>query len=435
MNKMNQIYQKTLIIILLFAVNVAVAQVPAPSKKQDKGIVLMGGVAHIGTGEIVENSAIAFVNGKIVFVGKADEAGSYSNFKKIDVSGKQVYPGMILLASQVGLGEIGAVRATQDASEIGVLNPSVRSIIAYNTDSEVIPVLRSNGVTLAQVSPRGATISGSSSVVNLDAWNWEDAAVKTDDGIWMSWPTMYSYSGRGNSRKMERSKTYDANVQKLESLFVEAKTYKGKPANSKLESMKGLFDGSQTLYVSADFPKTIIASVSFAKKMGVQKVVLNGADEDALLVADFLKQNDVSVILAHIHRTPKRKDSFTRKPFELAADFKNAGIIAAVTYASASGSMNLPFVAGQCVSYGLTKEEALQTVTLNAAKIAGIDEIAGSIEVGKDANIVVSEDDMLDIRTNKIIYSYISGRTLNLDNKHKRLYRKFSDKYGHEIVE
>ena len=119
----------------------------------------------------------------------------------------------------------------------------------------------------------------------------------------------------------------------------------------------------------------------------------------------------------------------------MAADFKNAGITAAVTYAGASGSMNLPFVAGQCVPYGLTKQEALQTVTLNAAKIAGIDETTGSIEVGKDANIVVSEGDMLDIRSNKIIYSFISGRILNLDNKHKRLYRKFSDKYGHEIVE
>jgi imidazolonepropionase-like amidohydrolase len=119
----------------------------------------------------------------------------------------------------------------------------------------------------------------------------------------------------------------------------------------------------------------------------------------------------------------------------LAAGFKNAGITAAVTYSGGSGSMNLPFVAGQCVAYGLNKEEALQTVTLNPARILGIDSTTGSIEVGKDANIVVSEGDMLDIRTNKINYSYISGRSINLDNKHKRLYRKFSEKYGQVVVE
>jgi len=432
---MKNLFQNILIIIFLVAVNLSAAQVPSPSKKQEKGILLTGGTAHTGTGEVIENSAIAFQYGKIVFVGKESDAGTYSAFEKIDISGKQVYPGMILLASQIGLGEIGAVRATQDGSEIGTLNPSVRTIIAYNTDSEVIPVLRSNGVTLAQIRPGGAMISGSSSVVNLDAWNWEDAAVKTDEGIWMSWPSIYSYSGRGNNRKMEKSKTYDASVQKLERLFGEAKVYNGKPVNSKLAALQGLFNGSQTLYISTSTPQTIIESISFAKKMGIQRVVLNGADEDALLVADFLKKNDIPVILAHIHRTPKRKDSYTRKPFELAADFKSAGITAAITYRSSHGSMNLPFVAGQCVPYGLTKEEALQTVTLNAARVAGIENIAGSIEVGKNANIVVSEGDLLDIITNKIIYSFISGRSINLDNKHKRLYKKFSEKYGHEVVD
>lgn len=432
---MKRLFQNSILLVLVIVVHFAGAQVPSPSEKQEKGILLSGATAHLGTGEVIDNAAIAFENGKIVFVGAANTASAYSSFENFDITGKHVYPGMILLGSQLGLGEIGAVRATQDGSEVGILNPSVRSIVAYNTDSEIIPVLRSNGITFAQIRPGGATISGSSSVVNLDAWNWEDAVEKVDEGIWLNWPSMYSYSGRGNSRKMEKSKTYDATVQKLDALFKEAKVYKGEPMNSKLEALQGLFDGSQTLYISASYSKAIIESISFAKEMGVERIVLNGADEDALMVADFLKQNNVSVILAHIHRTPKRKDSFTRKPFELAADFKEAGITAAVTYSGASGSMNLPFVAGQCVPYGLTKEEALQTVTLNAAKILGVDKSSGSLEIGKDANIVVSEGDLLDIRTNKIIYSFISGRKLNLDNKHKKLYRKFSEKYGHEIEE
>ncbi len=421
--------------IFLLVINEGYGQVPAPSTTQEKGIVLLGATAHLGTGEVIENSAIAFENGKIVFVGKSADTDNFSGLEQIDVTGKHVYPALILLASQVGLGEIGAVRASQDRSETGTLNPSVRSIVAYNTDSEIIPVLRSNGVSLAQVRPSGGTISGSSSIVNLDAWNWEDAAIKTDEGIWLNWPSYYSISGRGNNRKIEKSKTYTEQVQKLTKLFTDAKAYDGEPVNSKLTSMKGLFDGNQTLYISTNYTKAIIESISFAKTMGVQNVVLSGADEDALMLSEFLKENDVSVILAHIHRNPKRKDSYTRKPFELAAEFKKAGIMTAVTYSGASGSMNLPFVAGQCVPYGLSKEEALQTITINAAKIAGIDDVTGSLEIGKDANIIVSEGDLLDIKTNKIIYSFISGRTLNLDNKHKRLYRKFSNKYGHQIVD
>ena len=433
---MKNLVQNIVIAILTLLLNVATAQVPSPSEKQEKGMVLLGGTAHLGTGEVIENSAIAFEEGKIKYVGKSSEIGTdYSGFEKIDVSGKQVYPGLILMASQVGLVEIGAVRATQDGSETGTLNPSVRSLIAYNTDSELIPVLRSNGIVLAQIRPDGGIISGSSSVVNFDAWNWEDAAVKTDEGIWLNWPQMYSYSGRGNSRKMEKSKTYNENVLKLKSLFAEAKVYKGEPVNLKLDALKGLFDGSQTLYISTNILKTIIESISFAKKAGVQKVVLAGADEDALLLSPFLKENNVSVILAHVHRTPKRKDSFTRAPYELAARFKEAGITVALVYRNASGSMNLPFVAGQCVPFGLSKEEALQCITLNPAKILGIEKQAGSLEVGKDAHIVVSDGDLLDIRTNKVTHSFISGRPIILDNKHKRLYRKFSNKYGHEIIE
>jgi imidazolonepropionase-like amidohydrolase len=224
-------------------------------------------------------------------------------------------------------------------------------------------------------------------------------------------------------------------VQTLEKIFQEARVYKGVPANSKLKPMKGLFDGSKTLYISTGYVKTIIESIKFAQRMGVKRIVLAKADEDALLIKDFLRENRISVILNHIHRLPKRKDSFTRGPFALAADFKRAGISAAITYYGATGSMNLPFAGGQCVPYGLTKEEVLQAMTLIPAKILGIDNRAGSLKVNKDAHIIVSKGDLLDIKTNKVTYAYINGRAVNLDNKHKRLYRKFSTKYGQKIIE
>ncbi len=414
----------------------ALAQVPAPAPAQDHGIVLIGGTAHIGTGEVIENSAIAFDKGKITFAGKAENLGTqFSNYEKIDATGKEVYPGLILMASQLGLSEIDGVNATVDSRETGELNPSVRSTIAFNTESEQIPVARSNGILLAQIIPQGGMISGLSSVMNLDAWNFEDAIYKADEGLWLSWPSYYSRRGYGENSTMEENKSYAENVQKLESIFSEARVYKGTPANSKLAAMQGLFDGSLVLYIQADYVKTIIESISFAKKMGVKKIVLSGADEDALMVKDFLKENNIPVIVAPIHRLPKRKDTYTKAPYEMAARFTDAGITAALSYEGSTLCMNLPFVAGEGVAYGLTKEQALQTVTLNSAKILGIEDIAGSLEVGKDAHILISNGDLLDMRTNKVTLAFINGRNISLDNKHKRLYRKFATKYGQEIVE
>ncbi len=412
------------------------AQVPAPAMAQEQGVVLLGATAHLGTGEVIENSAIAFENGKITFVGKADAVeNQFSDYKKIEVSGKEVYPGLIIMQSQLGLTEIEGVRATLDNEETGELNPSVRSCVAYNTDSEIIPVTRANGVLLAQVIPQGGTICGLSSVMNLDAWNYEDALYKMDEGMWLNWPSYYSRRGYGNNSTLQENKSYPSEVKKLEKIFTDAKVYKGTPTNSKLAAMQGLFNGSTILYIQADYVKTIIESISFAKRMGVKKIVLAGADEDALMVKDFLKENEIPVIVAQVHRLPKRKDSYTKAPYEMAVKFKEAGILAALTYNNVTNSANLPFVAGTGAAYGLTKEEALQTITYNPAKILGIEDQAGTLEIGKDAHIVVSEGDLLDMRTNKVILAYISGREINLDNRHKKLYRKFATKYGQEIVE
>jgi len=434
---MKTLIQTILMTLVVLGLGYSVkAQVPSPAPAQDHGILLLGGTAHLGTGDVIENSAVAFSKGKLTFVGKSSDLGNgFTDYEKIDVSGKQVYPGLIILQSQLGLAEIDGVRATVDNSEIGDLNPSVRSTIAYNTESEQIPVARSNGVMLAQIIPQGGTISGLSSVMNLDAWNWEDAVYKANDGMWLNWPSYYSRRGYGGTRTMSENQNYTAEVQQLESIFSEAKTYKGTPANSKLAAMQGLFDGSVTLYIQTDYVKTVIESIRFAQKMGVKKIVLAGADEDALLVQDFLKENKIPVIVADVQRLPKRKDTYTKAPYELAARFHDAGVLAAVTYTKSSGSMNLPFAAGQVVPYGLTKEEALQTITLNAAKVLGIDDRAGSLEVGKDAHVVVSDGDLLDMRTNKVTQAFISGRDISLDNKHKRLYRKFATRYGQEIVE
>jgi hypothetical protein len=431
---------KILISVMLITACIfqAAAQNPVVAPAQKKPVILSGGTIHTGTGEVIENGLVAFTSGKIIFVGKSvDYKADKNGMDVIDVSGKQVYPGLIFPNTSLGLIEIGGgVDVTVDDREIGDLNPDVRAIAAYNTDSHVLPVIRSNGILIAQIVPTGSLLPGISSIVQLDAWNWEDAAYKADNGIQMGWPRKASLTGRREGgypgAPTTGASTYDKNVELLEKIFSDAVAYSAveKPVNGnlRLEALRGLFDGSRILFISATEPKGIIAAVSFAKRYGVKKVVLVDADESAWAVKDFLKENNVPVLLADPLSLPKYDYSDIRLPFKLAAMFKKEGILVGMTYSSQAYG-NLPFAAGQTVAYGLTKEEALQTVTLNSAKIMGIDDKTGSLEVGKDANLVVSTGDILDMATNNIEYAFITGRNISLDNKHKQLYRRFTAKY------
>ena len=414
------------------------AQSPVVAPAQKKPVILTGGTIHTGTGQVIENGVVAFSGGKLTFVGKnTDYKGDKTSSEVIDVAGKHVYPGLIFPNTSLGLVEISGVDVTVDNRETGDLNPNVRSIVAYNTDSHVIPVVRSNGVLIAQIVPVGTLLPGTSTIVQLDAWNWKDAIYKADNGIQMGWPRKSAQTGRGGAGFQLAPATgesnYTRNVELLEKIFSDAVAYaaveKPKDRNLRLEALKGLFDGTKTLFVSAPEPKGIIAAISFAKRYGVKKIVLTGADESAWMVKDFLKENNIPVILAHVHALPRFDYSDTRLPFKLAAMFHKEGIQVGLTYSNQAYGYNLPFVAGQTVAYGLTKEEALQTITLNNAKILGIDDVTGSLEAGKDANIVVSTGDILDMMSNNIEYAFITGRNINLDNKHKQLYRRFQAKY------
>ncbi|MFO7756856.1 MAG: amidohydrolase family protein [Bacteroidales bacterium] len=422
---------------LLLAFNIMNAQVlPVVAPEQDKPLMLTGGNIHTGTGEVISGADIAFKDGKIMAVGTLEGMPEYADYEAVNVSGKEVYPGLIFLNTGLGLTEIGSVDVTVDNSEYGQINPGARAAVAYNTDSHVIPVVRSNGVLLAQVTPSGGILSGTSSVMQLDAWNWEDALYSADEGIHINWPGMAPPRGRWAmyARMMGGSRSsYEDTVEEITELFRDAVAYaemeKPEKTNQHLEAMKGLFDGSRTLYIHASEAKSIIASVNFAREYGVKKMVLVGANEQAWMVKDFIRENDIPVILAHVHSMPDNEHSDIRLPFKLAGMFSREGILTGITYSNQAYGYNLPFVAGQTVAYGVSKEDALAMVTLNNARILGIDDRTGSLEEGKDANIIVSEGDILDMLGNEVVLAYINGRCIDLDNKHKMLYRRFQEKY------
>lgn len=232
MKKINKVIQ----LIFVWCITLSFAQ-QTPATKQSQTIAIVGATAHIGNGTVIENSVIIFNNGKLQTVSANSTSTDFNGMKVIDAKGKHVYPGFIVPNSTLGLVEIGAVRASDDQSEIGTINPHVRSLIAYNAESKIVESLRPNGVLLGQITPRGGRISGSSSIVQFDAWNWEDAAIKVDEGIHMNWPNSFS-RGRwwlGEDPALKPNKQYSEQVMEISKFLDEAKSYlKGKPSEKNL---------------------------------------------------------------------------------------------------------------------------------------------------------------------------------------------------------
>lgn len=430
---MNRILGALAFLLLAFTLP---AQPPTPAPAQRGNVLILGATAHLGNGQVLPNSAIAFENGKLTLVADAATVRlDPSRFSKIfDASGKHVYPGFIATNSRLGLVEVEAVRATQDFSEIGAYNPNARSIIAYNTDSDIQPTVRSNGVLLAQVAPTGGVVSGTSSVVQLDAWNWEDAAVRTDDGVHLNWPSPQPrrrFGPPGRTPEQETENAYDKNVGEIRRFFAEAKAYCQNAApetkNPRFEAMRGIFAGKQNLYIHTGNARTMQEAVLFAEQIGARPVLVGATD--AWLITDFLREHGVPVILDKIQRLPARDDEDVDQPFKTPAALHAAGIPFVFAGEGAWQQRNLPFQAGQAIGHGLPYEAAVQALTLSPAAILGIGNTTGSLEVGKDATLFISEGDALDMRTNQVRAAFIQGREINLDNKQKVLQRRFEEKY------
>ncbi len=410
-------------------------QVPLPAAPQKGNILLKGATAHIGNGEVITNSLISIVAGKLALVTDATTAKIDENsFKEIlDITGQHVYPGLILPNSTLGLEEISAVRATRDHSETGSLNPNVRSLIAYNTDSHIIPTLRYTGVLLVQTCPQGGLVSGTSSVMKLDGWNWEDAAYKIDDAVHVRWPRkMYGPRWWLGETKNRENKNYKENIAELDELFKAAQAYavsEKAAVNLKLEALRGLFSGKKKIHLHANKRSEIIESIQWAKKIGIPHIVLVGG-ADAYYTIDFLKEQNIPILLDMVHRLPSRSDEDVDLPYRLPGILHKAGLLVGLTYDKIVSSRNLPFFAGTVAAHGLDPEEALSLITANTAKILGIEERTGTLTTGKDANIVVCDGDLLDMRSNIVQYAFIEGRKLNLEGKQQRLYQRFKQKYS-----
>jgi imidazolonepropionase-like amidohydrolase len=423
---------KTLVIVLISLATAVTAQ----TKKR---VLLTNGVAHIGNGQVIENSYVAFSEGKIDFVSDARLTKlDMSKFDTtIDVSGKHIYPGFIAPNCILGLQEAEAVRQTSDYAEVGNYNPHIRSLIAYNTDSKILETVKANGILYTQATPRYGVISGSSSILATDGWNWEDAVLKADDGIHLNFPnSIVKHGWWAEPQPSEKNNKFQEQLNELTTFFENANAYYNAPANSEVnlryEAMKSVFNGSKNLYLHADYVKDIMLAINFAKKFGVKKLIIVGG-KDSYKITPFLKENHVAVMVNRLHDLPELPEADTdiyyKLPYLLQKDsvmfcLQNQGDMEAMN------SRNLPYLAGTAAAYGLTKEQALQSITLNTAKILGVDSLIGSLETGKLASMVISTGDVLDIRSSNIIMAFVNGRSIRVSNFQNDLYKKYAEKYG-----
>jgi|TARA_B110000977_G_scaffold144348_1_gene183230 imidazolonepropionase-like amidohydrolase len=403
--------------------------------------LFLGAVAHLGNGQKIESSAISMENGKFDFVVDATSIRINPNdFDTIiHVYNHHAYPTFISTNTTLGISEISAVRASNDFNETGNFKPHVRSLIAFNAESKIIPTIRTNGVLLAQVSPQGGTISGTSSVMKLDGWNWEDAAQKQDDGIHLNWPSYFRQTGWwAEPGDIVKTDNYTKKTLELKQYLVKAQAYyksNSSKVDIEMEAMTGIFDGTKHVYIHANLKREMMDAVLMAQEFDLKTIVIVGAKE-AHLISDFLSQNNIMVLLDRIHRLPRTQDEDVYLPYKQAALLDQAGIKFGFCYQGdmeAMGQRNLPFSAGTAVAYGLDYEKAVSALSLNIAQMLGIDKEVGSLESGKEATFFISEGDALDMMGNKVVRAYIQGKSVDLDNHQKQLDRKYRKKYGLEV--
>lgn len=407
-----------------------------PGEPQSQRVLIVNAHAHLGTGAAIEESAIGFSDGKIDYVGTPDRLDQTQYDRIIDARGKHVYPGFIAANTTLGLAEIAYARPTRDYAEVGSFNPNVRSLIAYNAESMIIPTTVRNGVLLAQIVPRSGVMSGTSSVVQLDAWNWEDAVVRADDGVHINWPDLDKKTGwYGSPGVLEKSESANQTITQIEQFFTDAQTYchasEPKTRNLRLESLCGVINGTKTLYIHANNARQISSAVHFSRLHNIATMVIVGGAE-AWLVPETLKENQVAVMLSRVHSKPRLPGDNIEMPYQLPVVLDDEGVTFCLQNQGRFERIqqrNLPFSAGTAVAHGLSYEKAVRAISLDVARILGIEKQYGSLEVGKSATLFISDGDALDMRSNSVVHAFIDGRSVGLESKQESLFERYKSKY------
>jgi imidazolonepropionase-like amidohydrolase len=406
-------------------------------------VSIVHATVHTVSGDVLVDGTVSFRAGRIVEVGA--KLPSLPGATVVDATGKHLWPGMIDANTTVGLTEIGSVAGSVDIAETGSLNPQVSTALAINPDSELIPVTRANGVTHTLSVPEGGLVSGTSALIRLTGWTWEDLTASRSAALHIHWPSFVVRRGGGSGGQVpsedDQKKERDEAIKKITSLFDDARAYskakaaggaRGRPfdPDPALDAVQPVLDGTVPVIVHASEVKQIKSAVAWADGQGL-RVILLGAG-DVAQAADLLREREIPVIVDGVLAQPSHEDDPYDAAYALASQLKAAGVTFCITSGGggfgASNTRNLPYHAAMASAFGLSKDDALRAVTLDPAKILGVGDHLGSIERGKSASLVLTDGDILEIAT-KIEAEWIDGRAIVLDdNKHDRLYRKYASR-------
>ena len=432
-------------LFLLAAVTLSASTV-IPAKRPAPPVLIRGGTVHTVSGAVLPGADVYLADGRIVTIGAKVKAAPGT--RVIDATGKHLYPGFISPHSQVGLAEILSVRATVDTAEVGPVNPNARALLAVNPDSELIPVTRINGVLTTHVAPLAASESGgapalfagTSALLRLDGWTWEDLALRPAVALYVYWPSMaVTTGGRAARPPEEQRREIEARIKVLTDTFAAARAYAGAKAagqtvdtDLRLEALLPVLRGEVKLFIHADDLRQIHAALDWAAAQKLAFTLVGG--RDSWLVAPRLKEAGVAVVLSGTFNLPARRDEAYDTPYATAAKLHAAGVAFCIGLGTDGASepgneRNLPYEAALAAAHGLPPAEALKAVTLYPAQILGVAGELGSLEPGKRATLIITDGDPLEIPT-KIEHAFIDGAAIDLRSRHTELYDKYRQRYG-----
>jgi imidazolonepropionase-like amidohydrolase len=433
---------KSLVIAFLLSIPLAASD--------EDSFLIRGATIHPVASAEIQNGSVLVRDGKIAGIGH--NLAAPKGMRIIEGKGLHVYPGMIDSATEMGLSEIGSVRESVDVGELGKFDPQLRAEVAINPSSEHIPVTRANGITTVIALPMSAggegfrrpgsgnIITGQAALVHLDGWTWEEMEIKKSAGMGMRFPIIPVMSGRfgaelppefgGRTTYPDAKKNYETELRELKEFFENARRYqKAKAAKDrtfqpdlKYEAMLPVLEGAEPLIIMASRERAIRDAVQFADQQKVHVIIADPRELGKM--GTELKSHNIPAILGPTLTLPLHEDDPYDAAYALPEQFHKAGVKFAFGTFNNEFSRNLPYQAATAVAFGLPYDEALKAVTLNAAQIWGVGDRIGSIEEGKSADLMLTDGDPLEART-QVKQLYIKGKTVDLDNRHKRLYEKY----------
>ena len=429
------------IIFTLFLFSLGISNDQIPGEDQKRPIILKGGILHTVSTDIFEGYDILFSKGKIVRIEKNIMASPETDV--YDVFGKHIIPGYIAPITRIGLVEIGLVKQTRDFAERGSFNPNVKANVSYNPDSDLIPITRSNGVLVVNSVPAGGRISGQSSVMMLDGWTWEQATLKHPSGLHINWPSMrINYGANVKKSEKQQREEIQKSIRDLDHMVRDVRAYfqrikqrsriagERQKSDLRLESMIPFVVEKKKIFIHADEARQIKSAVEWAKKNDLKIIIVGGSDSWRL--TDLLVKNNIPVVIDQVEKIPTRRFEPIHLPYKLPFLLKQAGVQfclnTIIGYPHDGNIRNLPNEAMRAAAYGLDKSEALRSITLSTAEILGVDDMIGSLDIGKDATFFISETPPMEMNP-KILMAFIQGKEVDLNNHQKMLYKKYQEKY------